>query len=329
MSKLHLHWLAPSLLCAAVAWAQQSSTPALSSHPEPVAAGEGVIKLDVVVTGKSGEPVSGLGLGDFTLLDNRQPAKILSFRAIDGTAQMAEPPVEVILLMDELNVGAVGIALEQNNLQKYLRQNDGRLALPVSLSVLTDKGLNSLSGPSVDGNALAAVASQLDNRLRAINTSAGNWGLDERFTLSLRALEAVAHNETKKPGKKLLIWIGAGWPTFDLRALPASSRRQQEGFGWIVRLSRELREARISVFATGTSLEYERFLEGVKKAEEANFADLQLEVLAVQSGGKVLTSARDKDSGGARSTAVSRMRARTIRSPSTRRLPATPMNITN
>jgi len=41
----------------------------------------GPIYLDVMVTDKAGAPVSGLELKDFTLLDNNQPGKILSFQA--------------------------------------------------------------------------------------------------------------------------------------------------------------------------------------------------------------------------------------------------------
>src|SRR5271169_5442806 len=44
----------------------------------------GLIKLDVVVTDKSGKPVTGLEPTDLTVLDNGQPSKILSFQAFDG-----------------------------------------------------------------------------------------------------------------------------------------------------------------------------------------------------------------------------------------------------
>jgi hypothetical protein len=40
--------------------------------------------LDVLVTDISGRPVAGLEQKDFTLLDNKKPRPILSFRAVDG-----------------------------------------------------------------------------------------------------------------------------------------------------------------------------------------------------------------------------------------------------
>ena len=48
------------------------------------------IHLDVVVTEKSGAPVSGLQLEDFTLLDNNVPQTITSFEAVDGRQAHAE-----------------------------------------------------------------------------------------------------------------------------------------------------------------------------------------------------------------------------------------------
>src|ERR1039458_10120400 len=58
------------------------------------------ITLDVAVTDKAGTPVTGLEQADFTLLDNKQPQKILSFHAV--TAPTAADPVEVILVVDKI-----------------------------------------------------------------------------------------------------------------------------------------------------------------------------------------------------------------------------------
>jgi hypothetical protein len=55
----------------------------------------------------------------------------------------------------------------------------------------------------------------LTTTLRTITNSAGFWGADERFQTSLRAFENIADAEAKKPGRKLLIWTGPGWPLFD------------------------------------------------------------------------------------------------------------------
>ena len=53
--------------------------------------GLGLIKLDVVVTDASGTPIPGLPLRDFTVLDNGEPSRILSFQAFDGVSAKPEP----------------------------------------------------------------------------------------------------------------------------------------------------------------------------------------------------------------------------------------------
>ena len=58
-----------ALLCAPAASAQQQKP----------------LTLDVVVTAKSGLPVSDLQRQDFTLLDNKVPQTITSFQAVDGS----------------------------------------------------------------------------------------------------------------------------------------------------------------------------------------------------------------------------------------------------
>src|ERR1700722_1359935 len=103
--------------------------------------------LDVVVTDKSGTPVSGLELKDFTVLDNNQPAKILSFHE-SGAGPQVDPPVEVILLIDKVNLDFKEVAFVRQEVEKFLGQNAGHLAQPVSLFVLTNQGLDVQQQPS-------------------------------------------------------------------------------------------------------------------------------------------------------------------------------------
>ncbi len=299
MRRPHLEFLAIPLLCGILAFAQQNPAPAISAPPQPApaaapGAGEGAIHLDVVVTDKSGKPVSGLGLSDFTLLDNGQPSKILSFHANSAGAEQAEPPVEVILLIDAANSQFQGVSEVCEQLRRFLSRNGGHLAQPVSIAMLTDGNIDLQPKPSLDGNALAAQVSQIEDKLRTAGPRAGNNGPVERFQFSVQVLKEIAESEAKKPGRKLLVWAGPGWPVFDSSRPPAPSKEDlQTYFSMIVRLSTRLREARISVYsvAPGSGLAssaHERFLSGVKTAENANTADLALKVLAVQSGGRIL-----------------------------------------
>src|SRR5277367_39361 len=83
-----------------------------SGFAQPPSSVNRSITLDVVVTDKSGKPVPGLQQQDFTLLDNKQPQKILSFTAVDGGAATADPPVAVILLVDEVNASFSNVSFE-------------------------------------------------------------------------------------------------------------------------------------------------------------------------------------------------------------------------
>jgi len=273
-----------------LSWAQQS--PAPPTAPAETQKTEGRIHLDVVVTDKSGKPVTGLTLKDFTLLDNSQPAKILSFHAFDGTAQNDEPPTEVILLLDAVNIPIQAVSTNRQQIVNFLRQNGGHLAQPVSLFILSSQGLDLQRQPLLDGNQLADEASQRDNKLRALTASAGMHGEVENYQFSVRMMKVIAREEAKKPGRKLLIWTGFGWPLVDSSFWGMTTEDLQTLFNTIAQLSTQLREARISVYnvSSGTdmaSAAYEGFLKGVNTYKKSNSANLALKVLVVQTGGAI------------------------------------------
>jgi len=316
MAKFQTGCLALVFCFPALGWAQQSSSPtasvaqpaatptaqapALTQRLAPApAAAEGRIKLDVVVTDRSGKPVSGLDLNDFTLLDNNQPGKILSFRAFDGTVQKADPSVEVILLIDTVNVEFQTISITRQQIESFLLQNGGHLAAPTSIFLMTNDGVSAQSEPSTDGNALAGELKQVEARLRTIGRSAGAWGAVERFEFSLKMLTAIANTEATKPGRKLLIWAGPGWPMLNELRFDTTAKGQRQLFDSIVGLSTRLRQARIALYSVAMGLPnfgtflYQGYLKGVKTADKANAPNLGLKVLATQSGGRVLSPSND------------------------------------
>jgi VWFA-related protein len=298
MSKAHCFSLFLLLCLPAFASAQQPASPAgAPAHTEPASSpaprnGEGRIQLDVVVTDKPGKPVSGLELKDFTLLDDGQPRKILSFHAAGGEVQGA-PPVEVILLIDTINLTFEQVAEVRQAMARFLLRNGGYLAQPASLIVVSDQGVSFQPEPSLDGNAMAAAVNQLNSGLRTHDSTSESDEVD-RHVLSINMLTTIVKREAAKPGRKLLIWAGRGWPTLDSSQMDLSRKEQQREFQSIVDLSTWLREARIALYsisagAPGTSgFFYEGYLKGVKSAGKAGPPNLGLEVLAIQSGGRVL-----------------------------------------
>jgi VWFA-related protein len=271
---------------------------ALKARPVPEAA-PSTIDLDVVVTDKSGKPVGGLGPEDFTLLDNNQPSKILSFHAYDGASQSADPPVEAIVLFDTVNTTFDTVSYTRQQVEDFLRMNGGRLPVPVSVVWLTNDGLDTPSEPSLDGNTLAAQLQASDGRLRSITRSAGAWGAIERFQFSTNVLDHFARNEVNQPGRKLLIWAGPGWPLLDGPNIDLSGKAQQGLFGEIIQLSTLMRLAHIDIYSISQGFSgpntflYQSFLKPVKKVNQAGLPNLSLKVLAVQSGGFVLPPTND------------------------------------
>jgi VWFA-related protein len=260
--------------------------------------------LDVVVTDKPGKPVSGLQQQDFTLLDNKQPQKILSFQAVEGGTAKADPPVEVILVVDAVNTAFTSVAVERNEIEKFLRRNGGVLAQPVSITVVSDSGSSGTTS-SRDGNAVIADLNQKQLGLRTINKAQGLYGAEERIALSLNALEQFVNSEATKPGRKLVVWISPGWPFLNEPGLDAnlSTKRRQQIFDFIVGMSDALRQARITLYNVDPlgladagqfrTTEYLQFSKGVKTAGQAQNGNLALQVLAYQSGGRILNSSND------------------------------------
>jgi VWFA-related protein len=259
--------------------------------------------LDVVVTDKSGRPFPGLQQQDFTLLDNKQPQKIMSFHAVEGGTATADPPVEVILLVDQVNTSFSKVTFERIEIEKFLRRNGGELARPVSMVVLSDSGTMVGNTSSRDGNAVIADMNQKKSGLGTIGRSQGFYGAGDRLQLSLHSLGQLADYEAPRPGRKLVVWISPGWALLSDPDLELTSKQQQGVFNSIVALSDRLRRARITLYAVDPSgtddaggfrtFDYKQFLKPVRKAGQAQFGHLALQVLAAQSGGRVLNSNND------------------------------------
>jgi VWFA-related protein len=280
--------------------AQGPMLPSSSSEGE-----DGLIKLNVVVTDKSGKPISGLRSSDLTLLDNGQPQKIVSFQGFDGITAKPGTPVEIILVIDTVNLSQEQVSATKNSLQKLLRANQGHLAQPVSVFLLSPAVLSSTPAPSIDGNTLAdevARGNDLPVVRRTVvlepgqsyRVTAGSPGMSpegKANRISLNALGAIVIEERRKPGRKLLFWIGPGWPV-DKEGCDAS-------FDSVTEFSTRIREAGITLWSVSEwpfnepGFFYQNLLAGVKSAKDAKAGHLALAVLATQSGGSVLNTAGD------------------------------------
>jgi VWFA-related protein len=262
-----------------------------------------VIAITVEVTDKSGHPVTGLEAADFKVFDNKEPQKILSFRAVDA-ARPPAVPLKVQIIIDAVNSDAGLVAQERDGVSTFLKQNSGKLDYATSIWVLENAGLTRIAGPSQDGTALLTALSGAPSLLRVINRSAGIWGASERTGQATRLLRDIVSPESRTPGRKLVLFLSPGWPM-----LFNYEPDQRKGvFDDIVNISNGLRESCISLYTLapssfGSTLEpsnsggnfsaYYNFLNGVTKIADAQYADLSLQVLSEHSGGEVLISGND------------------------------------
>jgi VWFA-related protein len=289
---------------------------------------EGLIRLDVSITDQSGNAVAGLQRSDFKLIDNGRSQQISAFRASTRSSTDPDDSLSVILLLDTLHLSPEVAAFTRQQAEQFLLQNSGKLAEPVSIYSLDDSGFFLTSNSSTDGTALAAdVAS--DRKLEAYFLAPGarsplkanvEPSLKNFPTLAgLRALWTIASAQTRRPGRKLLFWIGTGTsgasvPDIEgqLKALADSDPSGQFAFGkkadarngYLFRkicwFSLLLRQARVTLDCLSptdheqpAAEDWSRFLPAVSSAQDATWMNLSKNVLAVHSGGRVLSSPHD------------------------------------
>jgi len=277
-------------------------TAASTVPPVPLLAGigEGRIRLDAVVSDTARKPVSGLREQDFMLLDNGARQKILSFHAWDGVAARSDPPVELVVVIDAVNASSADAAVAEREAQKFLRAHSGHLAQPTSVYWFSHKGLYGNPEPSQDGNALAASLEhpkelppvwRADSDFNSLGLLDFQVGLSSGL-LSRRALEVLALEERRKTGRKLVFWLGSGWPPPENGGALTHSAAER----WIAELSTRLREARIELYRLPTiagEAHLRKALDEAKSRPGILSQNLTLEALALQSGGRSLDASDD------------------------------------
>jgi len=295
---LCLSWLSFSALAQQTGLAtEQLQTPS-TANESVNSAHDRQLTLDVVVSDRSGKAVSGLQEKDFVVLDDKKPQKILGFQASGG----AQPePVQVLLVVDEVNTSFTTVTYERDQIKKFLLQNGGNLAHPVTMAFFSDSGTQVLNDASRDGNALLASFDQHETALRSIRRSTGFYGAEERFQLSLGMLNSLTAREAQIPGRKIVVWISPGWPLLSGPGVQLSNKDQKSLFAAIVGASTAMRRARMTLSSvdplgvadSGNLFYYQEFLKAVSAVKNVQAGNLALQVLATQTGGLVLNASSD------------------------------------
>lgn len=254
--------------------------------------------LDVLVTDKQGNPISGLDQKDFTLLDNGQARPILSFEAIDPRSN--PDALQIVIAVDMINTGFDQIAYEREQLAEFLNQDGGKLQYPTRLAVLTEHGATIMPDASTDGHAILAAFEKIKTDMRMIGRSAGFYGAAERIEYSLQALGHVVDSQATEPGRKMIILLSPGWPMLPMAGVQESRKQREWVFNTLVRWTDDLQTEQISLYSIdpynlGRSdpFFYRAFLKPVRRPDQGEFPVLSLQVLADHSGGLALTMGHD------------------------------------
>lgn len=267
------------------------------SAPNDVPANKtgGKIQLDVEVTTQKGKPAAPITQQDLTLFDNKSQRTLTSFAAVNG----ADTPVEVIIVVDSVNTPYIYLAYQRDQIAKYLRGGDGMLPYPTTFAVLTDLNFNVYGKMSKNGTALAQALDNTDIGLREINRDQGFYGANDRLTISVNALSELLKMESKKPGRKLILWVSPGWPLLSGPEVELDGKQEQGVYQSVIAANDEMRNGDITLYHVnswgaaenvGREFYYESFLDGLKKPSDAVLGNLALQVIATQSGGLVLNS---------------------------------------
>lgn len=268
----------------------------------PTAPASGPITLNVVVTDKGGNPIRGLAQADFTLLDNKQPATIRSFAAHEISTE-PKGSEALFLLIDDVNANFNIVSTVRTQIENFLRSNGGHLEVPMGIFMLTDTGLSELVPVGDDGNAMASVLHEKSGTLHDIPRSAGFYGGEEKLQLSLKALGMLGNYLGHAGGRKLVVWIGPGWPIFDNPNVIISPQQQRNLFSAVVELQTSLREAGVAMYsidplgpsdaASARNYLWENFTKPVIKPSKTDPGDLAQQVFTVHSGGLVQSGSND------------------------------------
>jgi len=216
----------------------------LAQQPGPAASTAAqTFRLNVVVDTKSGQPVPNLRQEDFTVLDNKTPRPITYFK-IKSTA---DEPVSVIILIDAVNSPFQTVAWSRQEVEKYLKTNEGQLPFATSIAVLTDQGVQIDNGFSTDGNALSDGLEHHEIGLRQINRTS-EWGGIDRLQICIKAFQQFLGYASTLKGRKILLWVSPGWPLISGPHIDLGSNQEQQIFNEIVNISTRLRESDLTVY---------------------------------------------------------------------------------
>jgi VWFA-related protein len=254
------------LLCASGVFTRCIS--AQDTPPATLTVNARLVVLDVVVTGKDGKPVEGLGEKDFQVFED---GKLQRIRSVERPAAHALPAATVaegaaatfnpaepasfgrspvnVLVLDQLNTHFADSSFARRELHDYLEKQPALLPQPTTLLTVYENRFKQLQGFTRDRDkllhALAAAPTEYAWRLEV--SGKADYGPIERLDQSLRALEQIAQSYSAIPGRKNLVWVGGGFPTLDPTELDGDDLKEVQDT--LQHITDVLLDTRVTVYA--------------------------------------------------------------------------------
>ncbi len=272
----------------------------------------GKFRIDVVVQDKKGNLVRDLKAGEVTVLVDKQPVKLDEFRVVESTVvksydpsdasaagKVSSEPAQVIIVLDAVNMYLQQVNIVQEQLKRYFLSNDARMTVPTQLVFFKSSGIE-LGPMTMDGNALLASMEKQGAMLRTQRSSQGDNGNMELYEVSLNRFQQIEKYFSKLPGRKEILWLGPGWPIIPSDYILFNADLHTMSYATVTAQLNLLREKRITVYSVRpdsgnpeNTYYHERFLKPVKRKQDVDTGNLAVQVLAIESGGRVTEPSND------------------------------------
>jgi VWFA-related protein len=259
--------------------------------------------LDTVVTDRKGSPVSGLTRDEFRVFQDGVEQTIRHFEATASASsqrgQVAEVPT--VLVLDELNTPFEETVYSHDQVHRFLAQQGPKLANPTMLLYIDDRGFHPLGSYTHDR---ALLIHELDGHKTGLPSKLMRGANDEMIALSLSLLQQIAIATRGESGRKLLLWVGRGFPGFDPQELPSDQQELVETL--VADTSNLLAESRITVSKIDPTIanpslspsdiqDAEDSVESLAASQEPLESNINFNTFVKRTGGQFLFGRNDLD----------------------------------
>ncbi len=265
-----------------------------------------LVILDLVVTDRKGNVVTGLTRDQFHVTESNDPETILNFepagahtvtpdQTIESTQDLdrlaPRAPVNIILL-DEFNTRFEDMAFARYSLKKWLERQPDKLDTPTMLLSVSLQKFEVLRDYTQSKQEIIAA---LDHHFVAFPWQAQQFSwVAERYSLAFQTLQRVAQAVIGHVGHKNMIWIGRGFPALNFANVPLDT---QDRIDTVVQDTvNRLRDARVTLYTIDPAgIQVNNTYGSAAEFNDPFGGNYQFAKLATATGGQALYGRNDVD----------------------------------